>query len=325
MFRSRRFHKRATRQGTHFFVLYELMSEDSRIVLGVDGGATKTACAAMLLPSQQHLNQASAGPSNWSSVGKEEALQTLKQVVLATLTGCGKSLEAVAAICLGLAGVDSPEAQAALTAAIKDWFSPDVDPDIAGTGSIAFATLPDGLSARAAGCGPAFLDGGCGYDLGQKGLSAAAKGSDGRGPPTQLLSYLCKWSGVNCLPDLVRWVYAEAGWARIAALAPAVVACAQNGDQVAHHILQEGISDLVTTVQAVVKQLNMLQPFQLVLAGGLMRPGYAYTEMCQRALKQALPQANVRFPQVEAAIVREQLINSCMEQHRLRATGCALF
>ncbi|KAA6425498.1 MAG: hypothetical protein FRX49_04396 [Trebouxia sp. A1-2] len=106
------------------------MSEDSRIVLGVDGGATKTACAAMLLPSQQHLNQASAGPSNWSSVGKEEALQTLKQVVLATLTGCGKSLEAVAAICLGLAGVDSPEAQAALTAAIKDWFSPDVDPDI---------------------------------------------------------------------------------------------------------------------------------------------------------------------------------------------------
>lgn len=46
--------------------------------------------------------------------------------IAATLTGCGKSLEAVAAICLGLAGVDSPEAQAALTAAIKDWFSPDV-------------------------------------------------------------------------------------------------------------------------------------------------------------------------------------------------------
>lgn len=34
-------------------------------------------------------------------------------------------------------------------------------------GSIAFAVLPDGSSARAAGCGPAFLDGGCGYDLGE--------------------------------------------------------------------------------------------------------------------------------------------------------------
>lgn len=199
---------------------------------------------------------------------------------------------------------------------------------------------------------------------GQKGLSAAAKGSDGRGPPTQLLSYLCKWSGVNCLPDLVRsslnihmakmsmchslrnqlaqnmcklqilashlqsfasvqpkwlvcipehimhmeaeqtdfslvrplkqspkalclsrWVYAEAGWARIAALAPAVVACAQNGDQVAHHILQEGISDLVTTVQAVVKQLNMLQPFQLVLAGGMHNAPACLTLSCWGSLR----------------------------------------
>lgn len=49
------------------------MSEDSRIVLGVDGGATKTACAAMLLPSQQHLNQASAGPSNWYALTSQPA------------------------------------------------------------------------------------------------------------------------------------------------------------------------------------------------------------------------------------------------------------
>ncbi|DBA74430.1 TPA: hypothetical protein ACH3X1_011184 [Trebouxia sp. C0004] len=116
------------------------MCEDRLIVLGVDGGATKTACAAVLLSTQQYLHQASAGPSNWSSVGKEEALQTLKHAVsnnlinacaiAATLTGCGKSWEAVAAICLGMAGVDSREAQAAFTAAIKDWFPPNVDPDI---------------------------------------------------------------------------------------------------------------------------------------------------------------------------------------------------
>ena len=38
-------------------------------------------------------------------------------------------------------------------------------------GSIAFAMLPDGRSARAAGCGAAFLDGGCGYDLGTDTLA----------------------------------------------------------------------------------------------------------------------------------------------------------
>ncbi len=46
--------------------------------------------------------------------------------IAATLAACGKSWEAVAAICLGMAGVDSPEAQAALTAAIRDWFPPNV-------------------------------------------------------------------------------------------------------------------------------------------------------------------------------------------------------
>ena len=41
-------------------------------------------------------------------------------------------------------------------------------------GSIAFAMLPDGRSARAAGCGAAFLDGGCGYDLGTNTLALRA-------------------------------------------------------------------------------------------------------------------------------------------------------
>ena len=34
--------------------------------------------------------------------------------------------EAVAAICLGMAGVDTPKDQAALTAAIRSWFPHDV-------------------------------------------------------------------------------------------------------------------------------------------------------------------------------------------------------
>ncbi|KAL3148996.1 hypothetical protein ABBQ32_001850 [Trebouxia sp. C0010 RCD-2024] len=222
-----------------------------------------------------------------------------------------------------MAGVDTPQDQAALTAAIRSWFPHnalllvynDAVPAlvsgtegqlegcvlIAGTGSIAFAVLPDGRSARAAGCGAAFLDGGCGYDLGQKALSAAARGSDGRSPATQLLAFLCDHAQVSSLADLVRWVYAEPGWGRIAGLAPLVVSCAQGGDAPAQDILQQGCLDLVITVQALVQRLQMTQPFRLVLAGGLMRPGYAYTEMCQQALQAALPQAQPCFPKVDAA------------------------
>lgn len=300
------------------------MSNQDPVVLGIDGGATKTACTALFLATKEKAAQAYAGPSNWSSVGRDASLQSLKTAISETLGACKRSWDAVAAICLGMAGVDTPHDQAALTAAIRDWFPQhtlilvynDAVPAlvsgtegelegcvlIAGTGSIAFAVRRDGSSARAAGCGPAFLDGGCGYDLGQKGLSAAAKGSDGRGPQTKLLEYFCThYPHVASLSELVRWVYAEPGWARIAGLAPSVVACAQEGDKVAHQILQGGAADLANTVQAAVGQLHMPPPFNLVLAGGLMRPGYAYTELCRVALKVALPQAHVTFPEVDAA------------------------
>lgn len=64
-----------------------------------------------------------------------------------------------------------------------------------------------------------------------------------------------------------RWVYAEPGWRRIAALSPLVVACAQQGDPAAQDILEQGCQDLVRAVQAVAERLQITQPFRLVLAG----------------------------------------------------------
>ena len=41
------------------------MSAVAQVVIGVDGGATKTACKALLASTQEALAQAYAGPSNW--------------------------------------------------------------------------------------------------------------------------------------------------------------------------------------------------------------------------------------------------------------------
>ena len=41
------------------------MSSQVPVVLGVDGGASKTACIAMLVTSHEQVAQACAGPSNW--------------------------------------------------------------------------------------------------------------------------------------------------------------------------------------------------------------------------------------------------------------------
>lgn len=54
-----------------------------------------------------------------------------------------------------------------------------------------------------------------------------------------------------------RWTYADPSWARIAALVPVVVSCAEAGDEVANKILLESVQELALSVKAVVKRLGL--------------------------------------------------------------------
>lgn len=54
-----------------------------------------------------------------------------------------------------------------------------------------------------------------------------------------------------------RWTYADPSWARIAALVPVVVSCAEAGDDVANRILYDSVHDLASSVKAVVQRLGL--------------------------------------------------------------------
>lgn len=54
-----------------------------------------------------------------------------------------------------------------------------------------------------------------------------------------------------------RWTYADPSWARVAALVPEVVSCAEAGDEVAHKILSDAVEELALTVNAVVQRLGL--------------------------------------------------------------------
>lgn len=56
---------------------------------------------------------------------------------------------------------------------------------------------------------------------------------------------------------LFRWTYADPSWARIAALVPVVVSCAEAGDEVANKILQDSVQELALSVKAVVQRLGL--------------------------------------------------------------------
>jgi N-acetylglucosamine kinase-like BadF-type ATPase len=53
----------------------------------------------------------------------------------------------------------------------------------------------------------------------------------------------------------LRWTYADPSWARIAALVPEVVSCAEAGDQIANKILVDAVQELAISVKAVVQRL----------------------------------------------------------------------
>ncbi len=67
---------------------------------------------------------------------------------------------------------------------------------------------------------------------------------------------------------LFRWAYKEAGWSRIACLAPAVLECAEDGDLVAFKIVTTAADEAVRAVEAVVSKAKLKgHRFKMVLSG----------------------------------------------------------
>ncbi|XP_057955104.1 uncharacterized protein LOC131149059 isoform X7 [Malania oleifera] len=239
-----------------------LSPECSHVILGVDGGTTSTVCVCMrinpfadsgVLPKTLPvLARAVAGCSNHNSVGETAARETLELVMADAL-----SKSALASGTMGR-----------LHGCVL----------IAGTGTIAYGFTEDGREARAAGAGPVLGDWGSGYGIAAQALTAVIRSHDGRGPPTKLTNSILQALGLSSPDELIRWTYADPSWARIAALVPVVVSCAEEGDLVADKILLDSVQELAASVKAVVRRLGLCgevaggeDSFPLVMVGGVLK------------------------------------------------------
>ena len=109
---------------------------------------------------------------------------------------------------------------------------------IAGTGAVVFTVDGAGKVRQIDGWGPWLGDEGSGRWIGQRGLQAALRASDGRGPETALLGDAAKLAGG--LAELPRWTSAMGAPARtLGTFAPTVIARAADGDEVATGIVDE--------------------------------------------------------------------------------------
>jgi N-acetylglucosamine kinase-like BadF-type ATPase len=261
-----------------------------RLILGIDGGGSKT-LALLATADGEILGRGLAGTSNYQSVGVDGAFAGLDTSIAAAFDDAYVDPQPLAAIGLGLAGVDRPEdhalvlgwarekhpgvpvviandAQIVLAAGTPDGWGVAV---ICGTGSIVYGSSAAGDTARAGGWGHIMGDEGSGYAIGQAALRAVMQAHDGRGPVTTLTHAVLDHWQLASPPDLVGQVYrASLAPSDIAGLAPVVAQAAEAGDTVATAIIQHAAAELARAVQAVVRRLRLASPVPCALAGGLL-------------------------------------------------------
>ncbi|KAJ6776741.1 ACTIN-LIKE ATPASE SUPERFAMILY PROTEIN [Salix koriyanagi] len=309
------------------------------VILGIDGGTTSTVCVCIpFFPSSKTLpkplpilGRAVSGCSNHNSVGETAARDTLEEVMAEALSKSGSNWSTVHAVCLGVSGVNHPTDQERILYWLREIFPSHVKLYvrndavaalasgtmgklhgcvlIAGTGCISYGFAEDGREARASGAGPVLGDWGSGYGIAAKALTAVIRAHDGRGPQTMLTDKILKAIHLSSPEELIGWTYADPSWARIAALVPEVVSCAEACDQVATKILVDAVQDLALSVKAVVQRLSLCGEdgngsFPVVMVGGVLEANRTWDigEEVVKCIQDQFPGAHPIRPQVEPAV-----------------------
>jgi N-acetylglucosamine kinase-like BadF-type ATPase len=264
-------------------------------LLGIDGGGTTTE-AWLAEPGCHILGRGTAGPSNAKAVGPEAARRAIDIAIHGAFQAAGLTSSPVDVICLGLAGFDRPDDRKILAgwADQAGWARRIVmvnDGDlvvaagtpegwgvgvIAGTGSIAVGRAKDGRTARAGGWGHLIGDEGSAYGIVLDALRLVARRADGRASRAPgrdpLTERFCTALGVSKVSQIVTTIYsAEFSRARIASLAPVVLAACAEAPDTGEQLLIPAGAALAETVAAVARSLDWTSGvLPLAVAGGFL-------------------------------------------------------
>jgi N-acetylglucosamine kinase-like BadF-type ATPase len=147
---------------------------------------------------------------------------------------------------------------------------------IAGTGSIAVGRAKDGRTARAGGWGHLIGDEGSAYGIVLEALRLVARRADGRAPHPPgrdpLTERVCAALGVTEASQIVTTIYSpEFSRARIASLAPEVLAACTEASETGEQLLIPAGAALAETVAAVARSLGWASGvLPLGVAGGFL-------------------------------------------------------
>ncbi len=288
-------------------------------IIGIDGGGTKT-IGILTTETGQHLAQAQSGPANYHVVGEAKTREVLESIISKLFEKAGVPSTNSIRFCLGMAGLGRAEDRSVIGRICDELgISEDRilthDAHIAlvggtekqegvivvsGTGAIVYGINADGKEARASGWGYLLGDEGSGYDIAIKGLRAVARATDGRGNPTELTNQILSRLELGEPSELIRWVHAASRDA-VAQLAEIVFDTAQTADTVAEGIVDGAVDELVCAAASVIKQLEFIELFDIVLSGGNLIHQSMFADKLRHRFQKIQPKASVQLPKHEPA------------------------
>ena len=291
--------------------------------LGIDGGGTKTTCAAG--DEGQTLATATAGPSNIVRVGEQQARESLHQSVGQACAAAGIKPAQIERTCVGGSGAACPELAEKVRAILAEILPTPIlvvgDMEIAleaafgtgpgvvvnaGTGSFAYGRNEHGMTARAGGWGFAIGDEGSAHWIGHAAVSAVLRASDrNRGTAEDFLhadfaAALCKAWGVATLSDLARAANSVPP-PDFAALFPAV---ARSSDELAEQVLSSAGFELAQQAAAVTRRLfppdeTVIKAVPAAMVGSVFRHALRTREDFYNELLRLDPQIDLQSKIVE--------------------------
>ena len=281
----------------------------------MDAGGTKT--EFLLGDENSEIGRIQTGSIKRLRRDEEATEQNLTRALTELAAQTGISMLSVARCCVGASGSTAPLVAEWITNAFRPQVGGEFllveDVDIAldaafqggrgvlvlaGTGSNVAGRGVDGQILTAGGWGPALSDEGSGYFLGLEALRKGFRAIDER-RTTMLLETIQSFWDLSSLGDLV--AYANANPAPdFSVLAPLVIACAMQGDEVAEEVIRHGAEELADLAAIVIERIREAEEgsghrflmLPVALAGSILEkvPRARYT------LEEALIR---RYPDIE--------------------------
>jgi N-acetylglucosamine kinase-like BadF-type ATPase len=267
-----------------------------KVVIGIDGGATKTEASLVAFDTKQVLGTAQSGPSNMNSVGTEVTRDNLLKAMLGSFENTNQQQQQqqyeLVGVAFGMSGVDRPHDKElvrswvpSLLESISTQFqtvSVQENPSvliyndavsamssgtlgvlkdslviISGTGMIVTGSADGTNFVRTGGWGPLLGDEGSGYAIGSAVLRAVVNDKDGLSDePTVLVDLVKQQLNIQDASLLIDFVYKNTSWDRIADLARLAFKGYELNDNISKRIINDAVEHLSRYIIACAKKLE---------------------------------------------------------------------